>query len=85
MSSRYGQHYTPEQVHNIFAPAEESVNAVNQWLEDEGVVRDRVSQSANKQWLQFNSPVREIETILRTEFYHYEDLSSGALSIGCEE
>ena len=35
-SPRYGQYYTPEEVHDIFAPSEEAVAVVTEWLHTSG-------------------------------------------------
>ncbi len=35
-SPRYGQYYTPEEVHDIFAPSEEAVAVVSNWLHTSG-------------------------------------------------
>ena len=83
-SPRYGEHYTMEEIHDIFAPTSESVEGVKGWLQDSGVHPDRVSQSVNKQWIQFDAPVHEVENLLQTEYFHYEHLASGKSNIGCD-
>jgi len=56
---------TAEEVIDFFAPHESSVDTVRNWLHSEGISKDRVSLSANKQvsnvlqshsdyWRQFN-------------------------------
>ena len=69
----------------MFEPASGSVDAVHSWLESYGIRLHRVSQSANKQWLQFDAITKEVEGLLRTEYYVYEHLESGDSSIACEE
>lgn len=49
-SKNFGKFYTAEEVHDLFAPAESSAQAVRSWLEKAGVHADRISQSVNKQW-----------------------------------
>lgn len=51
-SPKYGQHYTAEEIIDIFAPSVESVNIVKTWLSSAGIPLSRVTQSANKQWLE---------------------------------
>lgn len=35
-SPRYGQYYSPEEVHRIFAPSDEAVAVVSEWLYSSG-------------------------------------------------
>ena len=84
-SPKYGQHYTAEEVHDLFAPSTESVAAVREWLHDAGIHSDAVSLSANKQWLQFDASVKEVENLIQTEYHHYEHLATGKSNIGCDE
>lgn len=84
-SPTYGKHLSPEQVHDLFAPAGESVDRVRAWLEEEGIDGDRVSQSVNKQWLQFDASAREMERLLRAEYYLYSHAESGRSHIACRE
>lgn len=85
MSPKYGQHYTAEEVHDIFAPSSYTVDRVRTWLEAAGIEKHRVSQSANKQWLQFDAEAAEMEGVLHAEYYHYEHKESGKSNIGCDE
>ena len=66
-SPRYGQYYTPEEVVDIFAPSRESIDAVHDWLSSSGVSSERISQSANKQWIQFDADAGKVERLLKTE------------------
>ena len=84
-SHKYAQHFTPEQVHELFAPTNDTVDAVSQWLQDSGISADRISQSANKQWLQFVATVEEMESVVKTEYHHYAHYGTGKSNIGCDE
>lgn len=44
-SKTYGQHYTPKQVADLFAPSRESVDSVFEWLADAGFDSSRVRYS----------------------------------------
>jgi tripeptidyl-peptidase-1 len=70
---------------DLFAPAESSVDTVRTWLESSGISRDRVSQSVNKQWLQFDGSTAELEALLHTEYHHYEHEDYGYSKVGCDE
>lgn len=76
-SSRYGQHFTPEEIHDLFAPAKHSVDGVREWLESAGISGERISQSVNKQWIQFDAAAEELEDLLHTEYYIYDHAHSG--------
>ena len=84
-SSKYGQHYTAEEVHEIFAPSSYTVDRVRAWLEAAGIEPHRVFQSTNKQWLQFDAETAEVEGLLQAEYHHYEHLHTGRTNIGCDE
>lgn len=73
------------EVIDLFAPASESVDAVTEWLKSAGFAADRFSQSANKQWMQFDATAAEVEDLLFTEFYVYEHRQTGTENIACDE
>jgi tripeptidyl-peptidase-1 len=54
-----------------------------EWLETAGIA-DRVSVSANKQWLQFDATTSEAEELFKTKYHIYEH-SNGKTTIGCDE
>lgn len=84
-SDKYGQHYTAEQIHDIFAPQPESVEAVRSWLVDSGIEAGRISQSTNKQWMQLDASVAEVEALINAEYHHYEHYQTGKTNVGCDE
>lgn len=75
--SRYGNHYTAEQVINLFAPEEATVEIVRSWIIESGIQKDRISQSTNKAWLQFDATTEEMERLLQTKYQYYEYVSGG--------
>lgn len=84
-SPRYGKYYTAEQVHDIFAPSKESVDAVRQWLEDAGISPERITQSVNKQWIQFDGDAEEVEKLLHAEYRVYSHRITGRSHVACRE
>ncbi|GIZ43935.1 hypothetical protein CKM354_000714400 [Cercospora kikuchii] len=84
-SPRYGKYYSAEEVHDLFAPAGHAVDAVKSWLHDAGLHPDRISQSANKQWIQFDATVAEAEALLQSKYHFYEHAATGKSTIGCDE
>jgi tripeptidyl-peptidase-1 len=83
-SSNYGNHYSAEEVRDLFAPAKDTVDATRNWLEAAGIHVDRISVSANKQWLQFDATTSEAEELLKTKYHIYEHVG-GKSTIGCDE
>ena len=84
-SSKYGQYWTQDEIHDLFAPSEESVQAVREWLEMFGIDGSRVVHSDNKGWLAFDATVEEAERLLLTEYYEHEHRHSSNVRIGCDE
>ncbi|KAB8346134.1 hypothetical protein FH972_023180 [Carpinus fangiana] len=84
-SPNYGKHYTPEEIADIFAPSQNSVDAVTAWLTSAGIARDRISQSWNRQWIQFDALAHEAEDLLKTKYHVYEHTEFGTGNIACDE
>ena len=82
-SPKYAQHFTPMEVVDIFAPSEETISAVTNWLVDSGFSRDRLRLSRNKGWIHVNASTSEVENLLNTE-YHIYSHPSGDTHIGEE-
>lgn len=71
-SPNYGNHYTAEQVKEMFKPSQESVDAVTDWLESEGIDRDRMKLSNSGGWVEINLTVDEAERMLDAEYTVYQ-------------
>jgi tripeptidyl-peptidase-1 len=84
-SPKYAQHYTPKQIHDLFAPRKDTVDTVSQWLQGAGIAAYRIRQSVNKQWLQFDASTAEVEALIKTEYYKYAHHGTGRTNIGCDE
>ncbi|KAI0198831.1 peptidase S8/S53 domain-containing protein [Astrocystis sublimbata] len=84
-SANYGKHLSAEEVVDFFAPAESSVEAVKSWLVEAGIEPSAISQSANKQWLQFDASVDQVEDLLMADYHVWEHKMTGAKDIGCDE
>ena len=82
-SPKYAQHFTPMEVVDTFAPSEETISAVTNWLVDSGFSRDRLRLSANKGWIHLNASTSEVENLLNTEYHVYAH-PSGDTQIGEE-
>lgn len=69
----------------MFAPTDESVNAVKEWLTSSGIHDVRITHSDNKGWLAFIASGDELESLLHTEFYDYEDSETGDRNIATDK
>ncbi|OIW33556.1 subtilisin-like protein [Coniochaeta ligniaria NRRL 30616] len=84
-SANYGKHMSAEEVIDFFAPEQSRVDLIVNWLTEAGIAADRVSLSANKQWVQFDATTSEMEDILYTDFYVYKHSQSGSAGIACDQ
>lgn len=80
-SPNFGNHLTPQEVNDLFAPHKDTEAAVRQWLVDEGF-GGAVIPYENKGWLAVKMPVREAERLFRAEYYEHEH--DGAMKLGCD-
>ncbi|KAF7375426.1 Alkaline serine protease AorO [Mycena sanguinolenta] len=83
-SPRYGQHFTHAEIAALFAPGDDAIAAVREWLHSFDVHPERISISPDKTRIQVNSFVSEAEYLLRTEYYHYEHSDTGMINIASE-
>jgi tripeptidyl-peptidase-1 len=58
---------------------------VKSWVVDSGIREERISQSSNKAWLQFDASIEEMEQLLQTKYHYYEHVNGGRKDIGCED
>ncbi|KAI0266714.1 subtilisin-like protein [Gloeopeniophorella convolvens] len=82
-SEEYGQHWSPEQVAEFFAPSDASIVTVKEWLANQGFHPERIRISVSKGWVDVNATVAEIESLLDTE-YHVYTHPSGHEQISCD-
>ena len=83
-SSNYGRHWSAKKIAETFAPSQDSVDAVKDWLTTSGISGDRISQTDSFGWLKFDATVGEAEGLLKTEFYRHEH-DTGKPHIACDE
>ncbi|CAK7264283.1 hypothetical protein SEPCBS119000_000909 [Sporothrix epigloea] len=84
-SPDYGKHMSAKEVIDFFAPHRNTVEVVVDWLTSAGIHIDRITQSANKQWIQFDATVSEAEELLMTEYHIYEHIESGHNDLAAED
>ncbi|KAF2770431.1 subtilisin-like protein [Teratosphaeria nubilosa] len=84
-SHEYGNHWSAEEVNEFFAPSQDTVDAVRGWLHEAGIEGERISQSVNKQWLQFDAKTSEAEELLKAKYHFYENIAMEKSTIACDE
>lgn len=84
-SPRYGQHWSPEEVLEAFAPSEETVQAAIAWVTSTlGIDRTKLSLGPSRGWLSFQSSIGEAEALLSTEYWLYEHESQESMAAGVD-
>lgn len=73
---RYGNHLSKEEVEEIVAPHEDSLNAVDAWLRGHGLGEEDVVRSPAKDWVTLRLPVGMVEKMLDTVRYYSFDINS---------
>ena len=70
-SPKYGQHWTPLQVAQYFAPSEATMSTVKNWLIDAGFHPDRLHLSRGEGSISLRANVSVLESLLETEYHVY--------------
>ncbi|KAH8662151.1 Pro-kumamolisin [Xylariales sp. PMI_506] len=84
-SASYGKHWTPKQIVDTFAPKQESIDAVKEWLQVEGIEGNRIKLSKGRHWLEFKATVSEVERLLKTTYHMYKHRQHGQSHIACDK
>lgn len=72
------------QIADFFAPQQESIDSVHNWLVSSGIDSSRIVLSHGKNWINFEASIAEVESLLKTEYKIYRH-DSGQDHIACEE
>ena len=67
-SPNFGKHWTPKKVHDVFAPAQETVQAVREWLSLSGIATHRHTIAVGRGQILFKASVDEMESLLGTQY-----------------
>lgn len=68
----------------MFAPSEETVAIVREWLVLSGISVERITNSDNKAWLAFDATTEEAEALLHAEYHEYEHATTGNAAASCD-
>ncbi|KAJ4856853.1 pro-kumamolisin, activation domain-containing protein [Trichoderma breve] len=82
-SESFGKHLSEDEVHDLFAPARETFDAVHSWLVESGVNATDIRQYVNKGWLAIDLPVSHVEDLFLTQYHEHE--REGVLKVGCDQ
>ncbi|KAK1244299.1 hypothetical protein MKX07_003098 [Trichoderma sp. CBMAI-0711] len=82
-SETFGKHLSQDEVHDLFAPAHETFDAVHSWLVESGLNASDIRQYENKGWLAIDLPVSHAEGLFQTQYHEHE--REGELTIGCDQ
>ncbi|KAL6864652.1 subtilisin-like protein [Trichoderma novae-zelandiae] len=83
-SANYGNHYTADQVVDLFAPSEESISAVKDWLVNSGVPASSITTSKSKGWLDFTTTSGQLGSLLQTSFNTYDHFEARDVHVGTD-
>ena len=83
-SAAYGKHWSVDKVNEIFAPSQDSVKAVKEWLMASGIDSESIATSRNQGWLAINIPAKQAESLFNTEYYEHENAEDGTVRLGCD-
>lgn len=83
-SPNYGKHWSAEKVIETFKPSDDTIDAVREWLESSGIAPARITHSDNKGWFAFHATNAEMEALLHTQYYEFEDSVSGGVMPACD-
>ena len=83
-SANFGKHWTSQQVKDAFAPSDTTSSAVQTWLTDAGISKDSLTTSTSGGYVKFDATVKQIESLLNTNYHVYKHLDSGKEHIGCD-
>ncbi|USW48960.1 Putative peptidase S53, activation domain, Sedolisin domain, peptidase S8/S53 domain superfamily [Septoria linicola] len=71
--ARYGQHLSAEDVQALVAPAQHSLDSVEEWLEGHGIYTEHVEYSPSRDWATLTLPVSKVEQLLDAEYHIYRN------------
>lgn len=69
----------------MFAPSEEAISIVRNWLVSSGIATNRIVHSDTKGWYAFDATTSELEALLHTQYYSYEHSSTDEIAAACDE
>ena len=68
----------------MFAPSNETITGVYDWLSSSGIDRNRLYLSEARNWVEFDAQVVELEDLLKTEYFVFQN-EDGSLYTAARE
>ncbi|KAG6001526.1 hypothetical protein E4U21_004117 [Claviceps maximensis] len=84
-SPKYGQYYKREQVNDLFAPKQSTIDGVKNWLVKSGIPTQDITLSNSRGWIMFESSVEKLQSLVKADYHVYEHLDFRSEHIGTEE
>lgn len=72
-------------MNRAFAPSDDTVDTVVDWLVSSGIAEERVFLSDNRGWIGFDATAEEAESLFLAEFHEHEHTQTGKFSVACDE
>ena len=74
--TRYGQHLSAAEIHEITSPSDETISLVTTWLLEHDIIE--VAYSPGRDWVSVLIPIEKAEQLLQTSYtvYKHEDGST---------
>lgn len=85
-SPNYGKHWSVDQVRDFFAPDEDNVRDVKEWLINSGIVDDEksIKVSHSGTWMQLNTTVGKMQKATKAQYFIYDNVHSESKYLGVE-
>lgn len=72
-SAKYGQHWTSQQVVQLFKPSRDQIRDVASWLNTSGITATSILLSYDQTKLYFNTTIGQAEQLLSAQFHEYSN------------
>ena len=80
-SSKYGKHWTVDQVRDTFRPSHSTITKVREWLLSHAIDGGTLERG----YLSFDIPMAKAESMFQAEYYEHEGSETGDIRVGCDE
>lgn len=74
-SPNYGKYWTPADIASTFAPGDETIDTVRNWLIASGIEEGQIVLGRTKGWIQADVTVEEAEQLMNSEYNVYTHMS----------
>jgi tripeptidyl-peptidase I len=69
--SRYGKHFSADEVNDLIKPKDEALDLANEWLQDNDIEVEKLEYSPAWDWIKITLPTNDVERFLDTEYHHF--------------